>query len=334
MAGERVEVIQPWALLVGGVLLAAAVVVALLVARARRGRADAAALPVAHADRLTGLPGFRRAVGRYRILLSASAVLAVVGIVAATLLTARVARVEVQHTDIANRDIVLCLDVSGSMIDYDSRVVDEFAELARQFEGERLSLVVFNASAVTYFPLTTDLDYIERQFSTLQTEFASPDQSYFDGTLVGNGSSLVGDGLASCALRFDRTAEQRSRSIVLVTDNVVIGTPIYTMTQAGALAASRGIRVYGLNPGDQASKGYLQSTADEFRSAVEATGGAYYALDDPDAVPSIVERVTAQQVAVTSGPSRVVVNDLPALATLLAALALLGVMLLGWRMRR
>lgn len=326
-------IIQPWWALVWALLAVAAIVAAVLVARRRSRRRDRT-VPVAHVERLTALPGYRAAMRRYRAWLAAAAVVAIVGVAAVAGLTMRPAREEARATDAATRDIVLCLDVSGSMVDYDSEVVDVFADLAKRFEGERLSLVVFNASAVTYFPLTTDLDYIEQQFTTLQQQFRSNDQSYFQGTLNGDGSSLVGDGLASCVTRFDQTDQQRSRSVVLVTDNVVIGKPIYTLPQAGQLATSKGVRVYGINPGDQTSKQYLADDAREFEATVRDTQGDYFALDDPNAIPSIVSQITAQQVAVTKGPTHVVLDDTPALAAALAALALIGCGIAAWRLRR
>jgi hypothetical protein len=308
--------------------------IALAVRIGRRGREQRDPVLVAHSERLTGLPAFRAAAARYRGVLIGSAVAVLVALVATTALTMRFATAEVKRTDLANRDIVLCLDVSGSMIDYDSRVVDVFGDLAEEFEGERLSLVVFNASAVTYFPLTSDLDYIERQFARIQDAFESPDEDLYSGTLFGNGSSLVGDGLASCVLRFDQAQDERSRSIIFVSDNVVAGEPVYTLPQAGELAQSRGVRVYGINPGDTAAKGYLSELADELEAVVRDTGGGYYALEDAGTIPAIVSSITAQQAALTRGPAYLTYEEQPALATLLLGLALLAVLVLAWRLRR
>jgi hypothetical protein len=320
-----------WMAIVWLVVIAAAIVVVRVV-RARRSGPDA--VPVAHTERLTALPGYRAAMRRYRWLVMALAASLVVLLAASIGLTMRFSSVTLDEASLRNRDIVLCLDVSGSMIDYDKTVVDTFSQLATKFEGERLSLVVFNASAVTYFPLTSDLAYIEKQFATLKKAFASPDQSYFSGTLVGNGSSLIGDGLASCATRFDAPGSDRSRSIILVTDNMVAGKPVYTLTEAGRLAASRQIRVYGINPGDQTSKAYLQGLATEYRSVVTATGGGYYALDDPATVPSIVQKITAQQAALTKGPVQVVYDDRLGLGVWLLLVGLIALFVLAWRLRR
>jgi len=233
-----------------------------------------------------------------------------------------------------NRDIVLCLDISGSMIDYDKEVLDVFGDLATQFTGERISLVVFNASAVTRFPLTSDYDYIEDQFDDLRAEFDADDGDYYRGTLFGNGSSLVGDGLASCAVRFDSPDTERSRSVILVTDNLIAGEPVFTLPEAGSLAEQRDVTVFGINPGDTEAKAYLSDLAVEFKTVVEHTGGDYFALDDPQTIPSIVDRITAQQAASMAGEPQIVLTDQPAVPVLAAFLGLAGLFVVSWRLRR
>ena len=301
----------------------------------KRDAAAAASLPVANSERLTQLPGYRRALARYRALVFGLVASIVLVLVAGVGLSMRFARLDVTQPDLKNRDIVLCLDVSGSMIDYDTEVVDVFSDLAEKFQGERISLVVFNASAVTYFPLTSDYDYIQKQFAQLQDEFAADEEgTYYRGTLLGDGSSLVGDGLATCAVRFDATDEPRSRSVILVTDNLIAGDPIFTLPEAGDLASERGVRVYGINPGDTDAKDYLDGLAREFEQVVTSTGGSYFALDDPRGIPSIVDEITAQQAALMRGPVQLVRADEPAFFVGLGALGLAGLFVLAWRVRR
>jgi Ca-activated chloride channel family protein len=326
-----VELILWWLPLVW--LAVIAVVVLLARRRGARARSDAS-LPIAHRDRLTSLPGYARAVRRYRRLLVVTVASLVLVLLAALALSARPATVTSVQPRMENRDIVLCLDVSGSMVEYDKEVLDVFGDLAERFTGERISLVIFNASAVTRFPLTTDYDYVARQLADLRAEFDAGENEYFSGTLFGNGSSLVGDGLASCAVRFDSPGTDRSRSVILVTDNLIAGKPVFSLAEAGALAEDEGVRVYGINPGDTEAKSYMQNLATEFRTVVEGTGGAYFPLDDPDAIPSIVDRITAEQAAAITGPPELVLLDQPAPWVLAGFLGLAGFFVLAWRLRR
>lgn len=326
------EVIFPWAFLVWAV--GAAAVIAAVVLVRRRRRADDAGIPIAHRERLTELPAYRRVLLRIRLLVGAMVVMIAVILGSSAALTARPATVELINPELHNRDIVLCLDVSGSMITYDAAVLEVFRQLTKEFTGERISMVVFNASAVTYFPLTNDYDYIVTQLDRLAAEFESEEASYYSGTLFGNGSSLVGDGLASCVTRFDQVDSERSRSIIFVTDNFVSGEEIFSLPDAAALAADRGVRVYGINPGDASQKDYLEEFAVEFEQSMVSSGGAYYALEDPVVIPAVVESITAEQAAVIPGASEIVRTEHPELPVFVAFAALAGLMVLGWRLRR
>ena len=325
--------IAPLAIVAWAVAVVAVITAVILVRRSRRRSADPG-IPIAHRERLTALPAYRRTLLRIRILVGAMALMIVFLIASSAALTARPATVELINPELHNRDIVLCLDVSGSMIAYDAAVLEVFTQLTDEFTGERISMVVFNASAVTYFPLTNDYDYIVAQLDRLAGEFESEDASYFSGTLFGNGSSLVGDGLASCVTRFDRTDSERSRSIIFVTDNFVSGEEIFTLPEAAALAADRGVRVYGINPGDASEKDYLAQFAIEFEDAMVSSGGAYYALEDPAVVPAVVDSITAEQAAVIPGASEIVRTEHPELPILAAFVVLAGLMVLGWRLKR
>lgn len=74
----------------------------------------------------------------------------VAGVVAARPMSAQT----VQPVD-TSRDIMLCLDVSGSMTEVDVEVLTVFDELLDSFEGERIGLTIFNSSPVQIFPSPT-----------------------------------------------------------------------------------------------------------------------------------------------------------------------------------
>ncbi|PSL38970.1 von Willebrand factor type A domain-containing protein [Labedella gwakjiensis] len=318
------------------IALAIIVVVLVFVLNRRRRRREGVAVHVAHSDRLTTLPGYAAALRRYRVLLAAVLIAATLLAAAAVLLSGRLVSLTTVQPEMRNRDIVLCLDVSGSMIDYDAQIVETFSQLTEEFDGERIGLVLFNASAVTSFPLTSDYAYAREQLDTLHADLVDPDTdwAFANGTLLGNGSSMIGDGLASCVMRFDDLDTERSRSIVFATDNYVAGEQIMTLPEAGEFAQSKDVVVFGLNPGDVDSLDYIGEFADEMREVVEGTGGTYWALEDPAAVPSIVEQVQARQAESFTGEPILVVTDEPTFPVLAGFAALAAVMFVGWRLRR
>ena len=71
-------------------------------------------------------------------------------------LVGRPARVAAEDEHSANRDIVLCLDVSGSTLPYDQQVIATYRTLISHFKGERIGLSIFNSTSRTVFPLTDD----------------------------------------------------------------------------------------------------------------------------------------------------------------------------------
>ena len=331
---RRMMLLNVW-LVVGWVAVAAILVLLVFLLRHRARRREDSAVHIAHGDRLTGLPGYAAALRRYRVLLATVLVAATLLAAAAVTLSGRLVSLTTVQPEMRNRDIVLCLDVSGSMIDYDAQIVETFSELTEEFDGERIGLVLFNASAVTAFPLTSDYGYAREQLDALHDDLSDPetDWAFANGTLLGNGSSMIGDGLGSCVMRFDDLDTERSRSIVFATDNYVAGEQIMTVPEAGEFAQSKDVVVFGLNPGDT-SLDYIGEFADEMRSVVEGTGGTYWALDDPAAVPSIVEQVQERQAERFTGEPILVVTDEPTFPVLAGFAALAAVMIAGWRLRR
>ncbi|WP_164199399.1 vWA domain-containing protein [[Micrococcus luteus] ATCC 49442] len=296
---------------------------------------------VANADRLTALPEYQAALRRHRRWLAVAALAAATLLVSAVAAAARPAELTTISPGQRNRDIMLCLDTSGSMSSADAAVVEVFGVLAKEFDGERVGLTIFDSSAVQVFPLTDDYEYVQEQLTLAKDAFDGDPGSagFLDGTWSGRGSSLIGDGLASCVNGFPGAgpggadSQQRSRSVVLATDNFLSGDPIFTLEQAGVLAQEAGVRVYALNPGDFDYGPGPDQPGATLRAAADASGGAYYALDTPDAVADIVRRVQEKEAAALQGAPRAVVTDVPDVPLTVALLS--GLVLAGasWRLR-
>ncbi|MFF1383118.1 VWA domain-containing protein [Arthrobacter sp. NPDC058288] len=318
-------------------------------ARRRQRGGQAARRPVAHGHRLTELPEYQAAVRRHRRLLTVAAVAGGVLMAAAVVAAARPAERTTVSPEQRNRDIILCLDASGSMSSADAAVVDVFARLVEGFDGERLGLTVFDSSAVQVFPLTDDYDVVREQLQAAKEAFegAAGSAAFLDGTWNGAGSSLIGDGLASCVQGFPANGgggtgtggkttdgtEERSRSVVLATDNFISGEPIFTLQEAAALAKKKDVRVYALNPGDFDYGTDPDQSGVQLRTAAEGTGGAYYPLDSPEAVAEIIRRVQSTEATVFEAAPQAAVSDraeIPLSIALLSGLVLAGA---TWRLR-
>src|SRR5690625_7278171 len=59
----------------------------------------------------------------------------------------------------------VCSSDLGSMIEYDTEIVERFLELLPSFHGERIALSIFNNTSRTVFPLTDDYTLVEEQLT-------------------------------------------------------------------------------------------------------------------------------------------------------------------------
>jgi Ca-activated chloride channel family protein len=286
---------------------------------------------VARAERLRALPTFRRALARRAVALSGILALGALTAVVAGVVAARPMSAQTIQPVNTSRDIMLCLDVSGSMTEVDVEVLTVFDELLDGFEGERIGLTIFNSSPVQIFPLTDDYDFIREHLASMTESFDYVDQipEHWVGTLNGDGASLIGDGLAACTMGFDRPDDERSRSVIFATDNEVNGASIVTLEEAAAYAASKDVRVFALNP----VQGKDADVSAELSAAAEATGGAAFGLRDTTTVADIVAQVQEQEATELRGEAQVVWTDTPNLWIVLLSVGLLGLVVVLWRAR-
>ena len=308
-------------------LVIAGVVVALL----SRPRSLKGSVPVAYTRRITSLPGF--VARKRRILIGGLAIVAVTVLGGASALAgiSRPITTETINPQQKQRDVMLCLDASGSMSMYNAKILDTYADLIKSFKGERIGMTVFNSAAVSVFPLTTDYEMATEFIEDAQTGFESHGVrgiNFFDGTVDRSidGSSLIGDGLASCLNNFDRDDEERSRSVIFATDNQLAGEPIYKLMEAAELAKKHKIRVYALAP-----KGFFSgSKLDELKQAAETTDGEMFTMGSGGGARGVIQKVQQEEAALTPGDAVTLTHDHPAIPLSITGILLLIILGRAW----
>ena len=323
----------------------------------RTGEDQAVELPrrLANSASLFQLPAVRKRIRAQRWLHALLAVMLVSGLVSAAAIAGRPVRVTERTDALANRDIVLCLDVSTSMVKIDSSVLTTFADILEDFDGERVGLVAWNSAAQTIVPLTDDYDLLRQQMDDLGDVLDIDPQNptykqqlryleAFSGTQNTSldGSSLAGDGLASCAQAFDNQGLERSRSIILATDNQVIdpdNEQIYPLPDAAKLLAERKIRlfsIYGADE-DQPYQDLLDKTPEESREELktvteEQGKGRFYDVEDSGTGGQIVKELEKTEVSALGGRKQTRRTDVPQRLVITLSLVLLGYLgLTTWR---
>ena len=294
--------------------------------------------PVAHSSNLTTLPQYVVALKRYRVMTRWTAAILGLSLLATIIVTARPAALTVISPVQKNRDIMLCLDASGSLLREDTTIINRFSTLVSGFSGQRFGLTLFNSSAVTVIPLNNNYELTSQQLKLVGEAFKQQSGDMFtaltNATLVdfSSGTSLVSDGLASCIQHMDSAAQHRSQTIILATDNEINGTPVVASPQAIALATQRNIHVYAIDPG--VSDTDHAGDHEQLKSIADQTGGKYYLLSDKDTVYDIIDSISEQRPESYVGLPQPAVNDSPRLFLYTIALLSAASVALLWRLER
>ena len=270
------------------------------------------------AIRISTIEGVRRAPRtlRYRLRHAPFALRAAAFALAVVALARPQGVEERSRSDAEGIDIVLAVDVSGSMLarDFKPDRITAAKEVAGSFIadrfGDRIGLVAFAGEAFTQSPLTTDQGTLQTMLGRIRSGVIE------DGTAIGNG----------LATAINRLRESDSKSKVIM-------APL----MAADIAADMGIKVYTIGVGTRGKAPYpvvdmfgnmsfqpMDVEIDEqtLESIAERTGGKYFRATDKEKLQAIYDEIN------TLEKSKVEITDFTVyheefLAWLLAAMALL-----------
>ena len=198
-------------------------------------------------------------------------------------------------------DIVLCMDVSGSMGSRDilpsrMEVAKEVAEqFVRSRPVDRIGLVIFSGESFTQCPVTTDRNTLIRQIQTLESR-----RFLKDGT-------VIGEGLATAVGRLTES-KASSKVIILLTDGKedAPDTRLIDPLTALEIAKAHQVKVYAIGMGATASNiveitgnaaQHRRNPAMDFideellRKIADETGGRYFRARDKEALENIYRQI-------------------------------------------
>jgi Ca-activated chloride channel family protein len=207
-----------------------------------------------HADlKVSDISGFGR-TGRSLKMIAYHA-LYVIRLLAITLLIVAMARPQTslsrQDVSVEGIDLVIALDVSGSMLamDFKPDRLEASKAVAMDFidgrPNDRIGLVIFSGEAFTQCPITTDHSVLKNLFMDIRSGMID------DGT-------ALGDGLATAVNRL-RGSKAISKVIILLTDGVNnMGS--LDPRSAAEIAKLYGIRIYTIGVGTVGNAPYPVQT--------------------------------------------------------------------------
>lgn len=206
---------------------------------------------------------------------------------------------EPQPIPTEGRDLMLALDLSGSMqerdFEWQGRAVDRFSvvdAVAREFvskrEDDRIGLILFGTRAYLQSPLTRDGQTVIDMLRESEVGLAGEE------TAIGDAIGL--------AVKHLRERPSDERVLILLTDGANtagIADPL----DAAKLAAAEGIRIYTIGVGGArqlrspfglgALAGGAEFDEQALRQIAGLTGGTYFRAGDTESLISVYQQIDA-----------------------------------------
>lgn len=194
-------------------------------------------------------------------------------------------------------DIVLAMDISGSMLAQDLTPdrLEASKKVAMDFiagrSNDRIGLVIFSGESFTQCPLTTDHQVLQNLFKDVKSGMVE------DGTAIGMG-------LATAVNRLKEN-ETKSKVVILLTDGVNNQGSIAPIT-AAEIAQQFDVRVYTIGVGTQGYAPYpfktpfgttvyqdVEVKIDEktLQDIASATNGKYFRATSNEALREIYQEI-------------------------------------------
>ncbi len=193
-------------------------------------------------------------------------------------------------------DIVIALDISGSMLaeDFKPNRLEASKNIAIEFinkqEYDRIGLVIFAGEAFTQCPVTIDHKILINMFSGVKQGLIE------DGTAIGHGLATAVNAL--------KDSKAKSKIVILLTDGENNAGNIDPMTAAD-LAAKFNIKVYTIGVGKngyadmpvqtvfgiQLQKVEVKIDEQTLKLISEKTGGKYFRATDNEKLKKIYDEI-------------------------------------------
>lgn len=243
----------------------------------------------------------------------------------------------------AARDLILAVDISGSMDEKDfssdqsdangqngasdddtedqqrlAGVKQVITDFLNKREGERLSLIVFGTRAFVQAPLTEDLDTLQNLLDSTEVGMAGP-------------HTALGDAIGLAIRQFEASNVEQ-RLLILLSDGADTGSRMDPIN-AAQIAADRGVRIVTIAIGDPDGDGENRVDQATLQAIAQRTDGAYFSATDQQALEQVyasIDELAPRKINSESYRERRSLAYWPLAA---AALIILSILILASRRR-
>lgn len=284
---------------------------------------------------------YKNILTKYKIYSVLIKIICIALILISAVLTARYYTIYNFGEEINNRDIVLCMDISSSVNDLNKDLINSMKNTVSKLKTERFGVVVFDSMPMSVVPLTTDYNYVlytldkmNKSLNTKYNPFSTTGSVERDFLFAGvksttgdeeRGYSLVSDGLSFCASSFKD--KERTKIIILTTDNNVVGNGITTLEDAKNYCKTNNIKVFSVG-----TKDIYEENKDELVNLSAETGGEYYDFKDYS-ISDIAKKISSTEKDTIVKTNTTYVRDFPDKILPLILIMLPILLILEWRIR-
>ncbi|QDL90407.1 VWA domain-containing protein [Paroceanicella profunda] len=233
----------------------------------------------------------------------------------------------------AARDVVLAIDISGSMDARDFRTPDGapkqrlagVREVVSTFvegrEGDRMALIVFGTRAYVQAPLTEDLGTIVDLLARTEVGMAGP-------------HTALGDAIGLAIRTFEASAIEQ-RLLIVLSDGADTASRM-SPVNAAEIARGESVEIFSIGVGDPDARGEDRVDLATLRDIAARTGGAVFFAGDEAALRAVYARIddlAPREVETLSYRPRQSLAWIPLALAALVGTAALAVLVLGARRR-
>ena len=186
------------------------------------------------------------------------------------------------------RDVVLAIDISGSMDARDFKtpdgqnkqrlnaVRDVVEGFVAERDGDRMALIVFGSKAYVQAPLTEDLTTITTLLGQTEVGMAGP-------------HTALGDAIG-LSIRTFEASDIDQRLLILLSDGTDTASRM-SPVNAAEVAAGKAIEIFTIGVGDPDAAGEDRVDLETLRTIAASTGGSFFFAEDESGLREVYARI-------------------------------------------